>query len=87
MIQNPPPGRCAPRWSGRTRLTAFLVIAYAASWWAWPLVLLNPTTTALVPIGPTIAAIVVTALGGGAGELRTLLAAWSAGRYTRSGTR
>jgi len=59
--------------SGRTRLTAFLVIAYAASWWAWPLVLLSPTTTALVPIGPTIAAIVVTALGGGAGELRTLL--------------
>jgi membrane protease YdiL (CAAX protease family) len=57
----------------RRQIAAFLLLAFALSWWAWPLTLLNPTSTALVPIGPTIAAIVVTAVAEGRGGIADLL--------------
>ena len=39
----------------------------------WPLVILNPTSSPLVPFGPLIAAVVVSLLAGGTRELLTLL--------------
>ena len=60
-------------WSDRRKLTVFLILSYAASWWLWPMVLLNPMSIAMLPIGPTIAAILVTAIAGRRGELRELL--------------
>lgn len=62
-----------PRWSTRRQVVVFLLLAVALSWWAWPLTLLDPTSTALVPIGPSIAALVVAALAGGRREVGVLL--------------
>ena len=62
-----------PRWSVRRQVVVFLLLTVVLSWWAWPLTLLNPTSTALVPIGPSIAAVVVTALSGGRRAVAALL--------------
>ena len=43
------------------------------SWWLWPLALLNPTNTALLPYGLTLTAILLTAFVGRRGDLRELL--------------
>jgi hypothetical protein len=50
----------------------FLLLAAGLSWWTWPLTLLNPDSTALVPWGPTIAALIVTGLAYGRRELGRL---------------
>ena len=47
-----------PRWSVRRQVVVFLLLTVVLSWRAWPLTLLHPTSTALVPIGPSIAAVV-----------------------------
>jgi len=60
------------RWSARRQIVVFLLLAAGLSWWTWPLVLLNPTNTALVPWGPTIAALIVTGLAYGRHELGRL---------------
>jgi uncharacterized membrane protein len=50
----------APRnWAARHDLLLFFVLAYLLSWALWPLVILNPTSSPLVPFGPLIAAVVV----------------------------
>ncbi len=67
-----------PRWSARRQVVVFLLLAAGLSWWTWPLTLLNPTSTALVPWGPTIAALIVTGLAFGRHELGRL-----AGRMVR----
>jgi len=54
-------------------LLLFFVLAYLLSWALWPLVILNPTSSPLVPFGPLIAAIVVSLLAGGPRELWALL--------------
>ena len=51
----------------------YFILAYALSWALWPLVILNPTSSPLVPFGPLIAAVVVSLLAGGTRELLTLL--------------
>lgn len=61
------------RWTIRRQLVTFAVIAVGVSWWPWPLTLLNADSTPLVPFGPTVAAIVVTALAGGRRDLVRLL--------------
>ncbi len=60
------------RWSGRRQVVMFLLLAAGLSWWTWPLTLLNPDSTALVPWGPTIAALIVTGLAYGRRELGRL---------------
>ena len=60
-------------WSVRRQVAVFLLITVALSWWPWPLTLLNPSSTPLVPVGPAVAAVVVAALAGGRRRLRTLL--------------
>jgi membrane protease YdiL (CAAX protease family) len=70
----------APRnWAARHDLLLYFALAYLLSWALWPLVILNPTSSPLVPFGPLIAAVVVSLLAGGRRELWALvrqLARW-----------
>lgn len=58
---------------GRHRISLYLVLAYALSWSIWPLVLMNPESSPMMPFGPSIAAIVVATASGGRRELAALL--------------
>lgn len=62
-------------WIARHRIGVFLALAFALSWWPWPLAVLNPESTAMVSFGPIIAAVVVTAIAGGRRRLGALLKA------------
>jgi uncharacterized protein len=70
----PGTGRTERRnWAARHDLLLYFALAYLLSWALWPLVILNPTSSPLVPFGPLIAAVVVSLLAGGPGELLDLL--------------
>lgn len=78
---SPERGGTAPRegWVARHQLSLFFALAFLLSWSVWPLVLLEPDSSPMVPFGPTIAALVVTALVGGwraIGDLLQQLARW-----------
>ena len=60
-------------WAARHDLLLYFILAYLLSWALWPLVILNPTSSPLVPFGPLIAAVVVSLLAGGRKELWALL--------------
>lgn len=62
-------------WVGRHRIGVFVFLAFALSWWAWPLALLNPASSAQVSFGPIIAAFLVAAVAGGRGQVVRLLRA------------
>jgi membrane protease YdiL (CAAX protease family) len=66
-------GRAPGNWAARHDLVLFFALAYLLSWALWPLVILNPTSSPLVPFGPLIAAVVVSLLAGGPRELWALL--------------
>lgn len=65
----PEPGN----WAARHDLVLYFALAFAVSWATWPLVILNPDSSPLVPFGPLIAAVVVSLLAGGMRELLALL--------------
>src|ERR1700731_2520748 len=52
------------------RLIAFFVIAYALSWYLWILALMRGRTSGPNPLGPLVAAIIVTAIVSGRPGLR-----------------
>jgi membrane protease YdiL (CAAX protease family) len=58
---------------GHDRVLIFFVIAFLLSWLPWPLVLLNPDSSPMVPFGPLLAAVVAAALSGGLRSVRGLL--------------
>jgi membrane protease YdiL (CAAX protease family) len=58
-------GRRASGWAARHDIVLYLVVAYLISWSIWPLVLLNPQSSPLVPFGPGLAALLVAFLSGG----------------------
>ena len=60
-------------WVSRHEVALYLVLAYAISWSIWPLVLLNPESSPLVPFGPGLAAVLVAFMAGGRRELMELL--------------
>ncbi len=60
------------RTSGRS-LLVFFVLAFAFSWWPWPLVLFNPDSIALIPWGPLLAAFIMAAVVAGRRGLKDLL--------------
>jgi uncharacterized protein len=60
-------------WIARHDLLLYFVLAYLLSWAIWPLVILDPESSPLVPFGPLIAAVIVALLAGGLRELRALL--------------
>jgi membrane protease YdiL (CAAX protease family) len=66
-------GTAPPNWAARHDLVLYFVLAYLLSWALWPLVILNPTSSPLVPFGPLIAAVIVALLAGGRHELWALL--------------
>jgi hypothetical protein len=49
-------------WTGQHRPLAFLVLAYAVSWWAWPFYALGLSPTPFFACGPLVAALVVIGL-------------------------
>ena len=53
-------------WASRHEVALYLVLAYAISWSIWPLVLLNPESSPLVPFGPGLAAVLVAFMSGAA---------------------
>ncbi len=69
-------------WLKRHDIVVFLILAFALSWFIWPLVLLNPESVAMIPYGPFVAVFVVLALTRGWGGVRDLLlsmARWRVG--------
>ena len=60
-------------WMNRHEVAVYLVLAYGISWSIWPLVLLNPESSPLVPFGPGLAAVLVAVVGGGRRGLTGLL--------------
>ncbi|TMR91430.1 CPBP family intramembrane glutamic endopeptidase [Nonomuraea basaltis] len=73
--QPPPvPGRSGFRdWVRRHRLPSFFVLAFALSWWAWPLQALGISQEpGFVPAGPVLSAVIVLAVTEGRAGLREL---------------
>ncbi|WP_395398855.1 CPBP family intramembrane glutamic endopeptidase [Arthrobacter sp. UC242_113] len=77
--------RGAMAWSAAHRLPLFFALAFAISWLLWPLTLLNPNSSPLIPFGPALAAAITAYLAGGKAEMLRLLrqlARWRvAGRW------
>src|SRR5215212_2977575 len=69
-----PVGRRGMNWLKRHDLSVFLILAFALSWFIWPLVLANPNSVPMIPYGPFIAVFVVLALTRGWTGVRDLLA-------------
>ena len=61
------------RWAAKHDVALYLVLAYSISWSIWPLALINPDSSPLVPFGPGLAAIIVASVAGGRRELFDLL--------------
>ena len=57
----------------RFPLVAYFVLAYAFTWWVYPLLRFNPLIGLLGLFGPALAAIVVTAVTDGRPGVRALL--------------
>ena len=60
-------------WVARHRLTTFFVLAYALTWWVYPLIRYDPLIGFLGLLGPALAALIVTALSDGRRGVRALL--------------
>jgi membrane protease YdiL (CAAX protease family) len=61
-------------WLKRNEIAVFLFLAFALSWWPWPLTMMNPDSTPMIPWGPMIAAFIVLGLTRGWAGLKSLLA-------------
>jgi hypothetical protein len=62
------------KWLRRNELVVFLTLAFALSWWPWPLTVMNPESTPMIPWGPMIAAFIVLGLTRGWAGMKSLLA-------------
>jgi membrane protease YdiL (CAAX protease family) len=60
-------------WTRDHPLTVFLLLAFPLSWYPWILALLRGTTTGPNPLGPFVAALIVTAMVSGRTGIRDLL--------------
>jgi hypothetical protein len=60
-------------WVARHELPVFFTLTFVLSWLFWPFTLLNPDSSPLVPFGPLLAPVAVTALAGGPGQVFALL--------------
>lgn len=66
----------------RHQLASFLILAFALSWWPWPMTLANPDSIAMIPWGPAVAALLISWLavgGAGVGQLVRRLGQWRVG--------
>lgn len=71
-IPIPTPSDRRISWSSRHQLLLYFLLAFGISWSIWPLTLLNPESSPLVPFGPAIAALVVAALASGRAGITAL---------------
>ena len=62
-------------WIARHRIGIFLALAFALSWWPWPLAVFNPDSAAMVSFGPIIAVVIVTAVAGKRRRITGLMSA------------
>jgi membrane protease YdiL (CAAX protease family) len=58
-------GTAKGNWAARHDLALYFALAYLLSCALWPLVILNPNSTPLLPFGPLIAAVIVALWAGG----------------------
>jgi len=68
------------------RLKAFFVLAFLLSWYPWFLALLQHKQSGPNPLGPLVAAIVITALIEGRKVRKLCLLAWFDGVWEFDGT-
>jgi uncharacterized protein len=61
-------------WIKRNEVAVYLFLAFALSWWPWPLTLANPESAAMIPWGPMFAAFIVLGLTRGRTGMKSLLA-------------
>ena len=61
------------KWLKRNDVAVFLFLAFALSWWPWPLTLMNPNSTPMIPWGPMVAAFIVLGLTQGWAGVKRLL--------------
>jgi membrane protease YdiL (CAAX protease family) len=66
-------GQPSRTWVSRHEVALYLVLAFGISWSIWPLIMLNPESSPLVPFGPGLAAVLVAFMAGGRQELLGLL--------------
>lgn len=59
-------------WIRRHRLVVFFVLAYALSWWPWPLYAAGVAPAPFLEVGPLLAALLVISLADGRAGLREL---------------
>lgn len=57
----------------RHPLATYFVLAFALAWWTWPLVLLNPKSSPMLPWSPIFAAIIVLAITEGRAGVGALM--------------
>ena len=61
-------------WLKRNEIAVFLFLAFALSWFIWPLTLMNPNSTPMLPWGPLLATLIVLGLTRGWAGVKSLLA-------------
>ncbi|GAA3572110.1 hypothetical protein GCM10022419_061230 [Nonomuraea rosea] len=73
IVHDESPPVPAQTWLRRHRLSAFFVLAFALSWWAWPLQAFGISAEpGFVPAGPLLAALIILSLTEGPAGLREL---------------
>ncbi|MFL6584445.1 MAG: CPBP family intramembrane glutamic endopeptidase [Chthoniobacterales bacterium] len=60
-------------WISRHRLVVFFALAYLLSWYPWIIALVRGRSSGPNPLGPLLAALIVSALAGGRKEVKGLL--------------
>ncbi|HSL31957.1 MAG TPA: type II CAAX endopeptidase family protein [Anaerolineales bacterium] len=61
-------------WLRRNEIAVFLFLSFALSWFIWPLTLMNPNSTPMIPWGPLLSVLIVLGLTRGLAGIKSLLA-------------
>src|SRR3954468_11364160 len=73
MVQLTSPRAKWRGWIARHDLTVFFILAFLLSWYPWVIGLVRAKVSGPNPLGPFIAALIVTAVAEGRGGMRSLL--------------
>src|SRR4051812_29803667 len=72
-MSNPSPSEKKESWLARHQLLLFFGLAYLLSWYPWIIALAQGRSTGPNPLGPFVAAMIITAIVGGRREIKNLL--------------
>lgn len=61
-------------WLKRNEIAVFLFLSFALSWFIWPLTVMNPNSTPMLPWGPLFATLIVLGFTRGWAGIKSLLA-------------